>query len=161
MNLDEISVYKRAMRLASLAMWTLNLQLRRLRTTEPEDDEFIKRKIADFQFYILALTKLRSAGKLLSKIKSLKSLITPNIKAFDSELPFLTSIRNVDQHFDEYALNKGHNKKVDKTMLETIWIEDETWNWLDYKINLQSAYEAAIEFYKAMDDIGKHIPDNK
>ena len=146
------------MRLASFAMWTLNLQLRRLRTTEPEDDEFIKRKVADFQFFLLALTKLRNAGKLIRKIKSLESIITPNVRAFDSELPFLTSMRNVDQHFDEYALNKGHNKKIDNTIIEVMWINDETWNWLDYKINLQSAYDAAIDFYKAMNDAGIHIP---
>ncbi len=155
--MDENSVYERALRLGSFAMWTLNLQLRRLRTTEPEDKEFIKRHLADFQFFLLALTKLRNAGKLLSKIKSLESVIAPSANAFDKELPFLTSMRNVDQHFDEYALNKGHNKKIDNTMLEVIWIDDETWHWLDYKINLQSAYEAAIDFYKAMNDAGIHI----
>ena len=157
-NMNEVSVYERSMRLASFAMWTLNLQLRRLRNNEPEDKVFIKRRIADFQFYLLALTKLRNSGKLMSEIKSIEPIITPGVKAFDDKLTFLTTMRNVDQHFDEYALNKGHKKGVENTMLEVITIENEKWTWLDYEINLQSAYEAASDFYKLMNEVGIHIP---
>jgi hypothetical protein len=43
------ATYERARRLANLAVWTVALQKRRLKTNEPEDAEFLFRRWADFQ----------------------------------------------------------------------------------------------------------------
>ena len=56
------ATYERARRLANIAVWTAQLQRRRLATDEPEDSEFLFRRWADFQFLIVALTRVRRAG---------------------------------------------------------------------------------------------------
>jgi hypothetical protein len=46
------ATYERGRRLANIAVWTAQLQRRRLSTNEPEDGEFPFRRSADFQFFI-------------------------------------------------------------------------------------------------------------
>lgn len=52
----DAGVLERAKRLANIQMFTIDLQIRRLRTPEPEDDDFVFRFGSDLQFLILALT---------------------------------------------------------------------------------------------------------
>jgi hypothetical protein len=61
------ATFERARRLANIAVWTAQLQRRRLFTNEPEDGVFLFRRWADFQFFIVALTRVRRAAVLASK----------------------------------------------------------------------------------------------
>jgi hypothetical protein len=89
MELDETATYERAIRLANIAVFTVDLQCRRLNSDEPEDGEFIFRKWADFHFLVVALTRLRRAAELDVKVKSIKSNIRAALQEFDSAIPNL------------------------------------------------------------------------
>jgi hypothetical protein len=148
--MEEASIYERARRQASFAMWTIEMQIRRLNKTEPEDEKFVLRKVADFQFFLLALTKFRRAILLANKIVSIKRKISSGIERFDSQLPFLVEMRNVDQHFDDYAIDRGRNKKIDKTMLEVHSFDGQNWVWLGHKIDLEVAFNAGRILFKVL-----------
>jgi len=53
----------RAVRLARDSMRGIDLQCRRVRSPEPEDDEWISRVCMDFQFLIVCLWRMRMAGR--------------------------------------------------------------------------------------------------
>src|SRR5438876_156473 len=106
------ATYERARRLANLARWTVALQRRRLKTDEPEDGEFLFRRWADFQFLIVALTRLRRAATLAAKVPTLPNTIKGALANFDFALPTLKNMRDIAEHFDDYALNRCRDSNI-------------------------------------------------
>lgn len=92
------ATYERARRLGNIAIWTAQLQRRRLVTREPEDGEFLFRRWADFQFFIVALTRIRRAAGLATKVPSIANDVQKAIKEFDAALPMLKNMRDVAEH---------------------------------------------------------------
>jgi hypothetical protein len=144
------ATYERACRLANVAMWTIALQERRLRTKEPEDGEFIFRKWADFQFLIVALWRLRRAAELASKVPKIAVQIRHAIEAFDEAIPDLKLMRDVAEHIDEYALDSGRNKSVGRPSLEVASIGPAKLEWLGFKLDAASAVKASSELFAAI-----------
>lgn len=152
MNISEASTYERARRLANHALWTIALQTNRLQREEPEDKNFVLRKWADFHFFILALTKLRKAGTLALKVPSIKPNIEKALERFDSQLPYLQTLRNVDQHFDDYAVDQGRDKKISRKSLEVGMYDDQTWHWLGFEVEIEKAKEESTKFFQTIKD---------
>jgi hypothetical protein len=142
------ATYERARRLANLAMWTISLQRRRLKSHEPEDDQFLFRRWADFQFLIVALTRLRRAATLTANLPGLKTSIQNALKDFDSKLPMLKNMRDTAEHFDDYALDKGRNRSIKRGSLEVGAIGESDFEWLGYKLNADTAASAAQQLFK-------------
>lgn len=63
----QLATAEDAFKLVNDAMWTVKLQLRRVRSSEPEDAEFAFRVMADTQFRLVALRRLQRAAELLIK----------------------------------------------------------------------------------------------
>jgi hypothetical protein len=145
-----LEVYERACRLANFAVWTIALQCRRLRSEEPEDNEFLGRRVADFQFLIIALTRLRRAAILATNIPSIKDEINSALNRFDTLLPMLKNMRDVAEHFDDYAIEKGRNRNVSRKSLEVAVFNDNTFQWLKHELNADIAFEAGKALFKAM-----------
>jgi len=137
------STYWRARRLANVSLWAIELQCRRLRSTEPEDDTFVFRKWADFDFLIVALTRLRRAAKLAAKLPEIQSELVPAIKDFDSGLPHLKKMRDVAEHIDDYAVDKGRETSVQRYGLEVSSLYDDeegiALEWLGHALNSDMA----------------------
>jgi hypothetical protein len=126
------ATYERARRLANLAIWSIQLQCRRLESSEPEDTSFVLRRWADFDFLIVALIRLRRAANLAAELQELQSSLRPAVERFDNALPRLKEIRDVAEHIDDYALEKGRNKSVVRKALEvsTLDAQGPTLEWL-------------------------------
>jgi hypothetical protein len=93
-------IFERAKSFANEAIFTVALQHRRLQTTEPEDNVFIFRWHADFQFFTVALRRLRRAVELAAEVSHLSDTLRAEIKAFDSRLPALVkSVAGVNYFF--------------------------------------------------------------
>src|SRR5438105_1232151 len=101
-------------------MHTVALQVRRLSTTEPEDETFVGRWWADLQFLIVALRRLRRAAELALRADSRGGSVAAAIEAFDARLPGLLVMRNVGEHIDSYALDdpKRHHSEIDRRQLQ-------------------------------------------
>jgi hypothetical protein len=149
------ATYERACRLANVAMWSIDLQCRRLRTSEPEDEKFILRKWADFDFLIVSLWRLRRAAELAAGVHQLKRSLRAAIRRFDTALPELKKLRDVAEHIDDYALDRGHRKKtVARESLEVSRIDDHgpTLDWLGASLDAFDAFRASQSLFAAIKD---------
>jgi hypothetical protein len=99
-------------------MWSIELQCRRLEAVEREDADFVLRRWADFDFLIVALTRLRRATGLAAKIPQLRASLDAALEQFDKALPGLKKMRDVTEHVDDYALDRGRQKAVGRQALE-------------------------------------------
>ncbi len=156
------ATYERARRLANLSMWIIRLQCRRLSTSEPEDNVFVFRIWADFEFLIVALTRLRRAAKLASGIPEIQKVMLQALNSFDSALPHLKKFRDVAEHFDEYAVDQGHDKSTRRGALEVSTISDPgpTLNWLGHEINASDALIASQDLFAAIKDASSALTNN-
>jgi hypothetical protein len=144
------ATYERARRLANLAMWTVALQRRRLKTHEPEDGEFLFRRWADFQFLIVALTRLRRAATLAATVPTVKSAIRIALASFDAALPTLKNMRDIAEHFDDYALDRGRDPSISRKSLEVGVVGDSVFQWLGHQLDADAAVTAARQLFKAI-----------
>lgn len=155
---SDAAIYERARRLASNAMWTISLQRRRLKTKEPEDQEFVFRLWADFQFFIVALTRLRRAAQLATKAPVLRNAVRQALVDFDAVLPMLKPMRDAAEHIDDYAMDQGRNSTVSRGSLE-VWASDETtFHWLNYELNTDTALSAALQLFQAIQHAKSLLP---
>ena len=150
MKSDETVAYERARRLANLAVWTVKLQLRRLQSNEPEDEDFSFRKWADFHFLVVALTRLRRAAELAAKVSSIKSKMRDALQQFDAALPNRKKMRDVAEHIDDYGFDGGKDKNVSRKSLEVASCEGVTWQWLGYEMDANDAMEASVQLFEAI-----------
>src|SRR4051812_9869536 len=108
---------ERARRLANIGLHAIALQHRRLRSSEPEDDQFVMRWWADLQFLVIALRRFRRAVTIA--IADRDSDLKAALDSFDAALPSLETMRNIGEHLDAYAADdpKRHDKAIDRRQL--------------------------------------------
>ena len=141
-----VAVYEDARVLANIAVWAVQLQIKRLRSEENEISEFVMQPVVDFHFLVTALTRLRKAAELVAEFSD----IAREIKQFDDVLPDLSRIRNVQEHIEEYRLGKGHNKQVNANELLTIVFDHNRLVWLGYEIRVDDALQVSDCLFQAI-----------
>ena len=143
---------ERARSLTNEAMLAVVLQRRRLTTREPEDDKFVFRPWADFQFFIVALRRLRRAAAIAAD----QPRVQEALAAFDIALPFLSKLRNVGEHIDEYAVDDPRYRggspggRVSRRELQVGEWGENAWNWLGERVDLDAAVTAAEQLHDAV-----------
>lgn len=158
---SDAALLERSYSLANEAMFTVALQVRHLRSSEPEDDQFVFRWWADLQFLIIALRRLRRAALLASRINGHPETIRDAIHRFDEALPGLGTMRNVGEHIDAYGIDdpKRHHKAVTRRHLQSGSWDGVTFTWLANKhglplrLNIDTAQAAAHELFTTVRDI--------
>lgn len=156
---SEVVTLERARSLANEAMFTVALQRRRTRSTEPEDEVFIMRWWADLQFFIVALRRLRRAAELASRVPLAQGTgLSVALRDFDNALPQLSKLRNVGEHIDEYAVDgsKRRHKDVDRRFLQVGTWDGNTYQWLGESINVDVAHDAAYELFSAISALARN-----
>jgi hypothetical protein len=135
----------RARSLCNHACWSCALQVRRLRSEEPEDQEFIFRFWADLQYLIVALRRMRRAALIAAFEPDVNSAIAE----FDRSLPDLAKMRNVGEHIDDYAADspKRRHRDVSRTALQVGEFDGTVFSWLGGDLNIDEALRAAETIY--------------
>jgi hypothetical protein len=143
-----------------VSIFAVDLQVRRLRSTEPEDGTFIFRKWVDFDSPIVALTRLRRAAELARQVPEITGPVATALIEFVSELPDLKRLRDVAEHIDNYALDSGKLPTVRRQDLEVASIDGSgpTLNWLGVQLNASEALAAAGRLFKAIQDASAFLP---
>lgn len=154
MKPDSAATYERARRLANQALWTVDLQHRRLNSVEPGDDKFIFRKWSDFHFLIVALTRLRRAAELAAKVPAIREQVHGALQIFDAALPHLKKMRDVAEHIDDYAVDTGKDSEISRRSLEHGHSDGETWQWLGFELDVSEALSASISLFDVLKDSG-------
>jgi hypothetical protein len=141
--------------LASNALYAVDLQLRRIRGAEPEDDEFLFRKWMDIQFLISTLWRIRLAAAAAAKRLPDDAFIAAAIESFDLQVPHLKGMRDVGQHLDDYATDSpkrrvrrvGESRPVGRRQLEVGGWSDDQFHWLGMTLDFGKARMAGMELY--------------
>jgi hypothetical protein len=130
------AIVERALSLANEAMFTIELQRRRLRSDEPEDRVFFFRRGADFQFLVVALRRLRRAAELACKLDRIAPDVRIALAAFDLDLPMLLTMRNVGEHVDDYAADAPwrKHKAITRRHRQVGSWDGRTFSWLGMPI---------------------------
>ncbi|WP_421825910.1 hypothetical protein [Larkinella sp.] len=149
----EISTLERAKRLCTTASFLVVLQYRRMRIEEPEDGNFMFRVLADFQFFITALMRLRKSAEIATKAPSVKKVIRRAITDFENAVPNLTHMRDVLEHIDDYAQDNGKHTWIERQQLEVAVWDGTTYDWLGIKFNIETASVAAEKLFLTIRDI--------
>jgi hypothetical protein len=137
------AILQRASSLCNEACYTIALQHRRLRSTEPEDSTFVFRWWADIQFLIVALRRLRRSAEVAGCVPRLSKLINTALLVFDGALPGLVKMRNVGEHVEDYALDRGRDKSVLRSELQIGCWDGTVYSWLGESLNIDTALDAA------------------
>jgi hypothetical protein len=149
------AILERAVRLGSDSLWGITVQVRRIRGIEPEDSEWWARVWLDLQFLIVVLWRMRQSGVLALSAGLDTEDLNGALASFDADLPDLKRMRDVAQHFDEYAVDgngrrhtrPGRAEKVGRRMLEVGAWDSNQFRWLDGSINFRIAERAARNLY--------------
>lgn len=147
---SDAATAERARSFADEAVHMVALQRRRLQSNEPEDETFIFRRWADFQFLIIGLRRLRLAALLAARPETNRAVIEKAISEFDEALPDLPTMRNVGEHIDEYAIEKGRDRNVDRRALQAGSFGKVTLDWLGGRLDADAALAAAEALHRAI-----------
>lgn len=139
----DAATFEMVLSLATEATFAVAMQRRRLRSVEPEDEVFIFRYWFDLQFTVIALRRLRRAAELAESIPPLKASVVSAIAAFDAALPDLRMMRDVGEHINEYARDRGRKKEIRHRQLQVGTWDGMTYSWLGGSINVDDALGAA------------------
>lgn len=145
---SDVIILRRAHRLANVASRAVGLQVRRLHSVEPEDAEFPLRWWADLQLLLTSLVRLRAAARLAQTTHRSAGVITNALADFDRQLPHLRSMRNVVEHIDDYAGDRGRDTTVRPSMLEVGAWDGHRFTWIGRSIDIGTAEDAGRALYR-------------
>jgi hypothetical protein len=155
---SDAATLERCCRLVNIELQAVALQRRRLRSVEPEDEEFVMRWWADLGFLMVALLRLRQAARLLLRTTYASDELRSALKAFDAATPSLRLMRNVGEHADSYAIDhpKRHVKTIDRRQLEVGEWDGTIFRWLHeadgtrHQLNVDQALAAAEDLWTVL-----------
>ena len=130
----------------------------RLLSELPEDKVFGDKFFRDDIDFYCFLNQCRQLKKAISMACNAwieseeKSELKKSIGLFDNKTPYLSSIRNAYEHFDDYLLQKGKNKKIDTGNMRVYSVEYEKdkiykKDWFGFKVDVKEATLTATELY--------------
>ena len=106
---------------------------------------------ADWQFFIVALTRLRRAAEIALGVTSVKDEVRRAVDAFDGALP-VRRMRDIAEHINDYALDRGRLPDVGRRALESGAFNDTTLRWLvsTDELNADTALACAEELHSVV-----------
>lgn len=139
--------------------WINAVHMQHRRATHPIVDpkapgEEAWRQEIDLHFLLVALTRLRRAVGLTSRVEELRDKLIDYVVEFDKDVPSLTTLRNVAEHFDDYTTGKGRTTQVKRHQLQ-VWSFGEdgdrglVWRWLGVEFSVEGAHRAATRLYRS------------
>lgn len=132
--------------------WINAVHLQHRRAKHPVDEDVWRQEI-DLHFLLVALTRLRRAVGLATRVAELQDSLLARIIEFDRAIPSLTTLRNVAEHFDDYTTGRGRTEHIKRHQLQ-VWGLGENdngelvWRWLDVEFSVDGAHDAATGLYR-------------
>jgi hypothetical protein len=155
---SDAATLERCCRLVNIELHAVALQRRRLRSSEPEDEQFVMRWWTDLGFFIIALCRFRRAAGLVLRTAYASDDLRSALGGFDSATPRLRVMRNIGEHADSYAIDspRRHDKAIDRRQLEVGEWDGTTFRWLrdangtPHQLDVDAAIAAAENVYRVL-----------
>jgi hypothetical protein len=139
---SDATILHRALTFAFEGLQAADVQLERARQDAPDRPGGAFLWWIDLQFFIVAMRRLRRGAELAMEAEAERNAMRAAISAFDAAVPELRLLRDVGEHIDDYAVGKGFNPSVRWRSLQVGAWDGETLEWLDIKLNAESALAA-------------------
>ena len=150
-HLDEEQVvanYEELRHYANKAVWTIHLQIERLREPVGDDDPFVLRPISEFEWLVIQLDRLLSVARRVSKLSG--GAQDEAITLFEDTIPKLRDVRNVVAHIDEYAVGRGNKAEPKPGTLACHLMGQDTFNFAGFPFNLNVVAEVSDKLFDAI-----------
>lgn len=136
----------------------------RLLNELPEDKAFgekLFRDDIDFHCFLNQCRQLKRAILMAYKLwveSEEKIKLKNSLSLFDNKTPYLSSIRNAYEHFDDYLLQNGKNKKINIGNMRVYSVEYEKnkvykKQWFGFNVDVKEATIASAELYNSFVDL--------
>lgn len=151
--------YGRVRRLASRYCWGVERQIERLRTSNAEIAiEIAENRLGyadytlknDWEMLLVLLTRLRRCLLMLSRISPGMELDGNFISRFDATVPNLKDLRDYEEHFDDYSVGDGKNKKILWGYLESYTFGEEYFSNGVAELNIEACRAAGLIVWEAV-----------
>lgn len=147
----EAARYEDLRSIANRTMWTISLQIRRLRAfTEDLDagSEFVLQWVSDAEFLILSLDRFLAVSRRIEPMTG--DSLRGAIGDYERELPNLRAARNVVSHMDEYLSGQGQNSFVRVGTLSVVVLDSDLLTFASFNFNLGSVQTVAEALFAAI-----------
>ena len=141
-----LAVLERVRSICNRELIAIDMQCKRLKAHQLVA---VEERWADFQFLIIALSRFRRAANLAAKHQP---TLHSDISAFDAALPDLVKMRNVAEHFDDYAEDNAKRRQkrsdgspIERGQLQVYSMGLEELEWLGGSLNTANALNAAAK----------------
>ena len=132
----------------------------RLLNELPEDKAFGDKSYRDDIDFHCFLNQCRQLERAVSMAcnswvdSEEKDKLKNSLILFGEKTPYLSSIRNAYEHFDDYLLQKGKNKKIDTGNMRVYSVEYEKEKvykkqWFGFDVDVKNATLASTELYSS------------
>ena len=118
-TVDPAITYGRARRLASRYCYGIKQHIQRIKDTDPKPEWSHLQLKNDWEIVVIFLTRLRRCSVLLSNIDAFRVTAKKCISDFDVCLPNLKSLRDYEEHFDDYSAGNGRKTEFTWGHLES------------------------------------------
>jgi hypothetical protein len=108
----------------------------------------------DWQFFIVALSRLQYAAQFAQSVPAVSAEMSEAIHAFTRALPRLRTMRNVAEHMDEYAADRGR-ANVERGQVQVGRFGENHYEWLGHELNSDDAFNAAEQLFIAVREASK------
>ena len=147
----EVAHYEDLRSYANRMVWTIELQIGRLREFSADPDsagDFVLQAVSDAEVLVVSLQRLRLAACRVNKMTG--SSFPEELVEYDKELPNLRTARNKIAHLDEYILGDGKDKSVPRQRLFVHGFGTNELDFTGYKFQLDKALSAAQRLFSAI-----------
>jgi hypothetical protein len=113
----EVSQYEDLRSCANRAMWTIDLQVCRLRNFDASLTDFVLQTVSDAELLLLMADRLLAVSRHIDRMTG--GALKTAANEFEGNAPNLRQARNVVAHIDEYLQGDGKNKSIRVGSLST------------------------------------------
>lgn len=165
--IDDSALIARMQTEATKWINAVHMQSRRVARPLVNSDDLgaeVWRQEIDLYFLLVALTRLRRAISLAAQVVELRPRLNSRLAEFDNQVPYLSRLRNVSEHFDDYTVGRGRDSRVRRSQLQVSSLSKDTngqlmWNWLGERVLLEAVHAAAQALYRGFLDDAAHPVD--
>ncbi len=146
----EVARYEDLRSCANRTVWTIQLQIRRLRDSRNVEagDEFVLQAVSDAEFLILALDRLLAVARQIDAITA--GALSSAIAEYQRAFPNLRTARNVVSHMDEYLHGDGRDRSVRIGSLSTHVVDPDHLVFAGFEFNIREGFTAAERLFSSI-----------
>ena len=147
----EVGTYEDLRSLANRMVWTIHMQLQRLRDTAADARaDFVLQPVSDAEFLVLSLDRFAAAARRIDRIAA--GALAEAIREFDGVLSNLRAARNVIAHTDEYLAGDGRNSTVTVGQLSAHVFDSGRLDFAGFEFDLEAIARTTSDVFKAIQE---------